>query len=299
MNVLFEVILPIFLVGGAGVVVGRLTRLDATLLMRVVLYLFGPALIFRSLYTSAVAGGDVLRIAAFVVILQVALLVVSRVLGRAFKWDDDTRATGSLVMTFANCGTYGLAVLLFAYGDAGFTLGVVYMLTSSLMQATLGVGIGAWRKGTRIGAWLGQAARVPWLYAFLLALLVRAVNWELPSGVYRGIDLLASAAIPVQLVVLGIQLARAPIRGVAKEAVWLTGLKLALPPLLAWGLTVLLGVEGLLRSVLIVQASMPSAINALILSMHFNRRSELAATVVFLTTVLSLGTLTLILSILN
>jgi len=39
-------------------------------------------------------------------------------------------------MTLANCGTYGLAVLLFAYGEAGFTLGVVYMLTSSLMQAT-------------------------------------------------------------------------------------------------------------------------------------------------------------------
>lgn len=299
MGVLLEVILPIFLVGGAGALVGRLTRVDTALLTRVVLYLLGPALIFRSLYTSTVAGEDVLRIAAFVLILQVSLLIVSRILGRALGWEDDTRAAGSLVLTFANCGTYGLAVLLFAYGEVGFTLGVVYLLSSSLLQATLGVGIGAWHRGMRVRDWIGQAARVPWLYAFLLALLFRATGSVLPVGVYRGIDLLAAAAIPVQLILLGVQLARVPLRGVAREAVWLTALKLALPPLLAWGLTTMLGVEGLLRSVLIVEASMPSAINALILSMHFKRRPELAATVVFLTTVLSLGTLTLILSILN
>ncbi len=299
MGVLLEVILPIFLVGGAGALVGRLTRVDTTLLTRVVLYLLGPALIFRSLYTSTVAGEDVLRIAAFVLILQVSLLIVSRILGRVLGWEDDTRAAGSLVLTFANCGTYGLAVLLFAYGEVGFTLGVVYLLSSSLLQATLGVGIGAWHRGMRVRDWIGQAARVPWLYAFLLALLFRATGSVLPVGVYRGIDLLAAAAIPVQLILLGVQLARVPLRGVAREAAWLTALKLALPPLLAWGLTTMLGVEGLLRSVLIVEASMPSAINALILSMHFKRRPELAATVVFLTTVLSLGTLTLILSILN
>jgi predicted permease len=298
-GVLLEVILPIFLVGAAGALIGRLTRLDATLMARIVLYLLGPALIFRSLYTSTVVGEDVLRIAAFVVMLHISLLTVSRILGRTLGWEDDTRAVGSLVMTFANCGTYGLAVLLFAYGEAGFTLGVVYMLTSSLLQATLGVGIAAWHRGMRLRTWLGKAARVPWLYAFLLALLFRATGWVLPVGIDRGIDLLASAAIPVQLVLLGVQLARVPLRGVAREAVWLTSLKLALPPLLAWGLTTMLGVEGLLRSVLIVEASMPSAINALILSMHFKRRPELAATVVFLTTMLSLGSLTLILSVLN
>jgi predicted permease len=298
-GVLLEVILPVFLVGGAGALVGRFSQLDATLLARVVLYLLGPALIFRSLYTSAVVGADVLQIATFVVMLHISLLTVSRILGRALGWEDDTRAAGSLVMTFSNCGTYGLAVLLFAFGEAGFTLGVVYMLTSSLLQATLGVGIGAWRKGMQLRAWLGRAARVPWLYAFLVALLFRTTGWVLPIGVHRGIDLLASAAIPVQLVLLGIQLARVPLRRIAREAVWLTGLKLALPPLLAWSFTAVLGVEGLLRSVLIVEASMPSAINALILSMHFKRRPELAGAVVFLTTVLSLGTLTLILSILN
>jgi predicted permease len=193
-----------------GAPVGRLARFDATLLTRVVLCLLGPALTSRLLYTSTVSGEDVLRIAAFVVILQMSLLIVSRILGRALGWKDDTRAAGSLVMTFANCGTYGLAVLLFAYGEVGFTLGVVYMLTSSLLQATVGVGIGAWHRGMRVRNRIGQAARVPWPYAFLLALLFTATGSVLPVGVYRAIDLLASAAIPVQLILLGVQLARVP-----------------------------------------------------------------------------------------
>lgn len=71
------------------------------------------------------------------------------------------------------------------------------------------------------------------------------------------------------------------------------------PTALRVGLTAMLGIGGLLRSVLIVEVSMPNAIDALILSMHFNWRPELTATVVFLTTLLSLGALTLIPSVLN
>ena len=210
-----------------------------------------------------------------------------------------TRAAGSLLMASANCAAYGLPVLLFAHGEPGFTCGVVYMLTSISLQATLGVGIGASHKGVRIRSWRGRMGRVPWLHAFLLALLVRAIDLRLPTGVYRGIDLLPSAAIPVQVIVRGVQLARVPLRRVAVEAVWLSGLKLVVPPLLAQGLTALLGVHGLLRSVLMVEASMPSAVSALILATHSDRRPELAATVVFLTTVLSLGILTVILPVLN
>jgi len=299
MRVLLEVMLPVFLVGGAGAALGRLTSLDATLLTRVAIYLFGPALIFRSFYTSSVAGGDALRIIAFVVSLQIILLTVSRLLGRVLGWDDDTKAAGSLMMTFANCGNYGLPVLLFAYGENGFALGVVYMLTGTFLHATLGVGIASWHRGMDPRTWLGRAIRVPWLYAFLLAIVFRLLGWELPVGIYRGVDLLASAAIPVQLVILGIQLSRVGLKRIGGEAIWLTGLKLALPPLIGWGLAAVLGAHGVLRAVLIVQASMPSAVNALILSMHFRRRADLSATVILLTTLFSLGTVALVLWLLG
>ncbi|MFC2081886.1 AEC family transporter [Candidatus Bipolaricaulota bacterium] len=297
--VLVEVILPILLVVVAGFVYGRVTCREPKLLVDLAFYLLTPALIFRSVYTSTVAGGHLLTIALFVLLLQAVLFAFSRVGGRLLKWDGDTRAAGSLVMTFANSGIYGLPVLLFAFGEQGFHFGVVYMLASMFLQATLGVGIASWRGVKDVVRWIGRVLRVPWLYVFAVALLLRAFEWRLPEGAFKAVDLLASAAIPLQLLLLGVQLARIPVRRIASEAVWLAGWKLLIPPLLAWGLTSALGVDGLLRSVLIVEASMPAAINAMILSMHYKREPELVATVVLVTTALSLVTLTILLSILT
>jgi len=64
---------------------------------------------------------------------------------------------------------------------------------------------------------------------------------------------------------------------------------------LAWGITAMLGIEGLLRAVLILQASTPTAVNALILSLQYERRSELTASVVLITTVGALGVTSLLL----
>jgi predicted permease len=141
--------------------------------------------------------------------------------------------------------------------------------------------------------------RVPWIYVFAAALLLRTLDAQVPTGVFNAVDLLASSAIPLQLLLLGIQLSRIPVRRLAGEAVCLAGWKLVIPPLLAWGLTALLGVSGLLRSVLILEASMPTAITAMILSMHYRREPDLVATVVFLTTAFSLGTLTVLLTVLT
>ena len=297
--VLIDVILPLFLIGGAGFAYGRITGHTAKLLVDLAFYLLMPALIFRSVYASTVAGGHVLTIALFVLVVQLSLFLVSCVGGRWLKWGDDTRAAGSLSMTFANSGIYGLPVLLFAFGDAGFHFGVVYMLASSFLQGTLGVGIASWSGGMSVRGWIGRVLRVPWVYVFATALVLRVMAWDLPDGVFKAIDLLASAAIPLQLLLLGLQLARIPVRKIASEALWLSGWKLLIPPLLAWGLTAALGVDGLLRSVLIVEASMPTAINAMILSMHYRREPELVASVVLITTTLSLLSLTVILSILT
>lgn len=75
----------------------------------------------------------------------------------------------------------------------------------------------------------------------------------------------------------------------------LNALKLTIPPLLGWGLTRLLGVEGLLRSVLIAEAGMLSAVNALILATKYRSNAEVTATTVFVSTIFSLGTIALLL----
>lgn len=299
MGILLDVILPVFLVGGCGYLVGRSARTDPVVLTRIVFYLLGPALIFRSIYTSTVSFDSVLSIGVFIILIQGVLFAVSRVVGRVRKWDGDSQAAGSVVLMFANCGNYGLPVLLFAFGEEGFALGIIYVLISGMMQATLGIGVASWHKGASWKHGLLQVLRVPYLYAFLLALLLRSATIELPQSLFRAVDLLAQAAIPGQLLMLGIQLSRVRLHHFGVDSIFLSVLKLTIPPILGWAVTSVLGITGLLQAVLIVEASMPSAVNALILATHFRRNVELAATTVFLSTIMSLVTITVLLSILR
>lgn len=299
MGILLDVILPVFLVGGCGYMVGRTVPSQPIMLTRIVFYLLGPALIFRSIYTSTVSFDNVLSIAVYIVLIQGVMFGISRLVGRLRHWDGDSQAAGSVVLLFANCGNYGLPVMLFAFGEQGFAFGVIYVLISSMMQATVGIGVASWHKGASWRHGLVQVLRVPYLYAFLLAVLLRTTSVELPQSIFRAVNLLAEAAIPGQLLMLGIQLSRVRLQHFGVDSIILSGIKLLVPPVLGWAVTSLLGITGLLQAVLIAEASMPSAVNALILATHFKRNVELAATTVFVSTMVSLVTITVLLGLLR
>lgn len=267
--------------------------------MRIIFYLLAPALIFRSIYTSEISLDSALAIAVYVILIQLSMFGISRFIGRARRWDADSQAAGSLVLLFANCGNYGLPVMLFAFGEQGFAFGVIFVMVSIMMQATLGISVASWQKGVKWKQGLARVLRYPHLYAFLLAIIMRSVPFDMPQSVFRAIDLLAQAAIPGQLLMLGIQLSRVRLHHFGVDSILLSCIKLLIPPFLGWAITTMLGITGLLQAVLIVEASMPSAVNALILATQFRRSPELAATVVFVSTVFSLVTITVLLSVLT
>ena len=227
------------------------------------------------------------------------LFALSLTAPRLLRWDRDTRAASVLSLCLNNNGNYGLPVLLFAFGEAGFTLGVIYMVTQMAFVVIFGIGAASWHKGMSLSRLPLSILKVPWFYAFALALVVRAFSVSLPLAVSRPIELLAQAAIPLQLLLLGMALAKVRVEGLLRRAALLTAAKLLIPPVLAWGVTAALGIEGLLRTVLIVQASTPTAVNALVLSLQYNRRPDLVSSVVLLTTVGNLATMSALLNLLR
>lgn len=291
----FDVTLPVFLVAGLGFAIGRLVRLDTSSIGRIVFYVFGPALIFRSVYTADLASRDVWRIVLFVVILHAALFASARLVARLRAWDDETVAVSSLTVTLGNYGTYALPFVAFAFGESGLPYAVLFFVCSVLCQATIGVAIASWRRGQRPWAALANVFRVPWVYAFVAAAGLRLLGCELPQVIARPIELVAAGAIPMQLLLLGLELSKLKLRTLSTRTLEISLVRMVVAPVVALAICLCLGLEGLIASVLIVQAGMPSAINSMILAVRYGRRPELAAGVVLVTTLLSLGTLTLIL----
>ena len=99
------------------------------------------------------------------------------------------------------------------------------------------------------------------------------------------------------LILLGIQLRHPDILqhqpGIARSAF----VRLAIGPAVAWGLCALLGIGGLERSVLITQAAMPTAVVVSVLATEFDTAPKLVATVIVITTLLSMGTLSVVLAL--
>lgn len=297
--VFLNVLLPVFLVAGSGYVMARLTNIKSHAIVKLVFYILSPCLIFYSLYSQQVSEHAIMSLVIFVVSLHGILFIVAFVLFRLFHWDDDSRVAGTLALFLNNGGNYGLPILLFAFGNAGFQFGVLYVVVHAAMQVIFGVGIASWKKGMNIGKLLLNVASVPWFYALIIALVLRRTGTILPDSLLKPIEMLAQATIPVMLLLLGVQLAQVRRTSVLPRATVVAGLKLALPPLLAWGLTAALGIHGLLRSVLIIEGSTPTAVNALLLALQYDRRPDLTASILLLTTVGNLVTMTVLLTLLT
>jgi predicted permease len=159
--------------------------------------------------------------------------------------------------------------------------------------------------GTR-GNPLLQVLKMPQIYAALAGLLARAVGLNLAgeghdliTALFRGVALMSDAALPLLLLLLGMQLAQ----GVAVEQRGLTTLavvlRLLISPLLAYGLARLLGLSDLSMRVVVLEASMPTAVNMVLYSLEFDARPGFVAGVVVVSTVLSLATLALLLVLLR
>lgn len=294
---MLDALLPTFLLAGTGWAFGRLAKVPSRPLAQVAFWVLSPSLIFESLRVAelTLAGTVVL----FALAHHGAMFALSVGVGRVlFPGDRGARAATVLVLTFGNSGNLGLPVLLFAYGQPGVEVGAVFLATSTVLLATLGVSVAAW-DGSRV-RWrtvVGNLFRVPWVYAVAGALVARWVGF--PEVLAGATGLLARGAIPLLLLLLGLELSQVRATEVARPGVGLALLRLGAGAGLAWALAGAFRVEGTLRGSLIVEGSVPSAVNGFLLASQYGRRPDLAASVLFLSTVLSLGTLALTLYLLG
>ncbi len=296
---LANALVPVFLVTGVGWLLRKTLRFNPAPLAQLTFWCLSPALIFDSLRTGQLPLSTLWMAAGFAVAHHVAMLLLSLPVRRALlPGDRDGQAVASLTMMYGNCGNLGLPVLLLAFGRTGFEVGVIFVAANFVLASTLGIATITWDGRLVWRRMLRTVLRVPWIYAVAAAVVVRMVG-ELPTWLANASELLAGGAIPIMVLLLGMQLADVRPRQVAKEATTLAALRLLLGPLVAWGLAAAFGATGVVRGALIVEGSVPTAVNSLILSLQYKRRPDLAASVLLLSTAMSAVSLPLVLHLLT
>jgi len=291
-------ILPIFVIAAVGFALARRLGARVQTLSTVAFNALSPCLVFDQLVTARISGSQSLRVVAFCVLLTIAIGIAALLTSMPLRLDRTTLTSFMLVAMFSNSGNYALPVVLFAFGREALAFASVYFVASAILIYTAGVLVAASGHGS-VRTALARLFRVPAVYAVAAAVIVLATGTPVPVALMRPIRLLSDAAIPVMLLVLGMQLERAtmPKHPIAVAAAVV--LSLVVAPVIAFGLTAALGLAGAARQAAIIEASMPAAVVTTVLALEFDLDAGFATNVVFFTTLLSPITLVLLIAYLQ
>jgi len=298
LSIFAQDILPIFLVAAVGYLLAKRVAADVRTLSTVAFNALSPCLVFDQLVSAQITRGEFTRMAAFCVLLTLTMGAVARLAAIPLRLNRPTLSSFLLVVMFSNSGNYALPVVLFAFGRDALAYASVYYVASAIVLYTVGVFVAASGHGN-VGRALAGIVRVPAVYAVAAAALILTTHTSVPPAVMRPITLLSDAAIPVMLLILGMQLERAAMPERPAVVGVAVGLSLFIAPVIGVGLTMLLGLSGAARQVAILSASMPAAVITTVLALEFNLDPGFATSAVFLSTVLSPFTLVLLIAYLQ
>ncbi len=194
-------------------------------------------------------------------------------------------------MMYPNTGNMGLPVVLYAFGEDGFAFGITVMITVTLFQFTLGTVLASRDNPVR------ALLRTPNVYAIAAVVALLATDTDLPRWLANTVELISGFTVPLMLITLGVSLAH--IRATSlRSGVGFSLLRIPVAGVLAWGVGYALGLPPLAHSILILQMSMPVAVFNYLFAVRAEREPEYVASLVFVSTLLSLAYLPILLALL-
>jgi malonate transporter and related proteins len=301
-------LLPVVLLIAAGYLAGRRRWIGGNAvkdLSNLIFLLLAPALLFRAMSTVHVEQLSLKPVAAY--FIASGLLFAGTMALRGFN---RTAAVIALANTYSNTVMIGIALIGLAYGEDGMvvlltliSLHSLVLLTSATVvlelavareHAAAGDGTGKHSMARTVLRALRNAIIHPVPLPIMAGLLFAQTGLVMPEMIDKPIQLLGQAFGPVALVMVGITLALTPIgrhwRGALAQAL----VKNLLHPLLVAAIGWALGVRGIPLTVMVVAAALPIGANVFLFSQRYRTAEDLVTASVAVSTVLALGTLTLV-----
>jgi predicted permease len=275
---IFAVVAPVFLIAALGFAWTKAKLpYDSAFITTFAINVSSPSLVFSALTRIHLSGDAMLTMAAasllcigLVAVMSTPVLLALRLPLRVYL----------PALSFPNAGNLGLPVCLFAFGEQGLSLGVLFFAVFSVLQFTVGPAVAAGRADLR------QILRTPVVYAVALAIGVQVWGVGVPLWIENTTTLLGNCAVPLMLLSLGVALARLRLAGTAR-AMGMSALRIGLGLVAGIVVTWLLGMEGMARGVVLLQSSMPVAVFNYLWALRFNNAPEEVAGMVLCSTAMA------------
>ena len=292
MNLAFtvlEIVAPVFLlaaIGFAWVKAGFEYRVE--FVTRLAMTLSVPCLIFVALMQAEI---DPAALTALSLASVVSYAVLTLVVAGLIALLGYNQRTYQAPLIFGNTGNLGLPLALFAFGDVGLSYAVVVFAVMAIWSFTYGIWI------TSGGGSAMKAVKEPLVWATLLGGLFLWQGWCTPVFLTNTLELIGQMAIPMMLITLGVAVARLS-PGSMTKAVAMAVAKLVICIAIAWGVGRFFDLDETAFAVLVLQVATPVAVTSYLLAEKYGADSQAVASLVVVSTLLSVAAIPLILAVL-
>lgn len=270
-------------------------------LSRIAFYALMPALIFSSVSRSDT--GEVFSKLAIVNIVPIIIIywlyyVIAK---KVFGLRDGEQTIGALSASYTNAGNIGAAYLVAVVGDASaaapvimFQLVIMTPIVFSVLARQTGVG------AKSVARKILNALSQPPVIGVLLGVIVAALHIELPRVVTVPVDTLASVAVPIMMMSIGISLASAKVPKFNRAVLPLftaVVFQILLAPLLTFAIAMAFGLEGVQLLTVMALSTIPTANNVFNYAHRYGTGVVLARDSVLITVLLSMPVLVAVVAI--
>jgi predicted permease len=277
-------VIPVFLLIAAGFVFAHWKKISLAAVTEIVVYLGTPSLVFSSLASKPLFAGDIIELSAGILLIFVAVGLLIRLY--FLLWSFSSRGF-TLPTLFMNAGNMGIPLALFAFGQEGMQRATLLYVIITFLQYSLGIYILNGR-----GNWT-EIFRLPLIYAAIAGISFNLAQIKIPELLLQPVIMLGQATIPIMLLSLGYRLHEVESLQLGHA---LGGALLRIfGGFAAANIAVhLISAEGVNRQVLLLYGALPAAVVNFILTEKYRQDPGLAASIVVLSTFISVFTIPLV-----
>ena len=296
MGLFISVILPIIMVFAVGFILQKFREVDVRSVSTLSLYILSPALVFVGLY-DAEFDDSYIVIFVFMFVLLYVMVGLNKILAKIFKWETKTESAAILATGFMNSGNYGLPVVLFSLGEQAIPYAIFIMVVQSLQNNFFGIYYAS-RNTSGVKTALLNVMKMPTTYAAFLAIGFQLLDVSIPNEMYSTLSMVGDAAIPVMMLILGLQLgSMTKIKLNWEVIISSVVLKMAIAPIVAILFVWMFDVDPLIGYILIIIAGMPTAATTTMYAIEFDTEPDLVSSITFISTVISVVSLSVLLNV--
>lgn len=299
-EIILDVVLPIFVLIGLGALMHRAFQLDLYTLAKINFYYITPAVVFLGMYHSEMSPALLGNVTLFYILYILLLYGISSLVSRKMKFKSGMKAAFTNSLILDNAGNYGLPINQLAFkGDPLATsIQALVMTFQSLVTFTYGVmSVQRAKSGGTLRAALIGFLKMPVPYALILGMVFHIFHWPLPVFVSKPLNYISESMVSIALLTLGAQIIKYPLRLDRFDVYLSVVLRLLIGPVIGILLIFTLGLKGIPAQALLIASGMPSGVNSTILAEEYDNEPDFASQTVLISTLLNIITITALISL--